>query len=186
MFVPTSEKEIDLKAIIAMLQSGDCSAGTNWMQKFKAQVITKCMLLERLAAVLGYDYQGADQYLTARVPSTGATHSRIARLVSSTSAWPRAFNGIREHLQTIQGPGQISAPSAALQDLSPIEAAHYVEVEMLLGARNNMANSDYYNAACNLQLVAFMIRWHCTVSLLLDWRLFLHPDQMCTPSVIPL
>lgn len=166
-----------------MLQSGDCSVGTNYLQNFKAQVITKCMLLERLATVLGYESQGGVQYLRALVLPTGVTHSRIARLLTGTSIWPRTFNAIREHLQTIQGPGQISAPSEAPQDLSPSQAAYYVEVKMLLGARNNMANSDYFNAACNLQLAAFMLRWHCTVSFLVDWDPFLHPNENSTPSV---
>lgn len=146
------------------MQSGDPTRGSNFQQNFKAQVITKRMLVQRLAAVLGYVDQGVDEGRSYPLPASSFSHFRIKRLRDGTTGWPRTFNAIREHLQTFQGLGDTFFPSPATQSSSSTNGFSYRAVSMLVGARRNLRHSDYLSAAGNMQLTAFMLLWHCSVS----------------------
>lgn len=155
-----------------MLEDGIVTNGVNYIQNLKAQVKTKCMLLQRIAAAVGYQPGPSDHFVTSRVMLRGALNSRIERIIKTTVLWPRTFNAIKDHVGNLQGPGQLAAPSAPPANLSSPQASHYHELKMLLGARNNLCRSSYFVAEANLQLVAFMLHWHSTVShpvRFIDW-----------------
>lgn len=152
MFVATTN------TINQMLQGGNQGHRTSYLQNFKAQVIIKGMLLQRSAVVLGcqperrHPPEHRYPYVTYNIPLTNIQHSRIACLLPGTSVWPRTFNAIREHSLDIQGSDQTSASRDTPQNLSTSQTTQYIELS--------------YDT-CSLQLVVSMLRWHCTVSVLI-------------------
>lgn len=165
-FGPDAGTVANVKAIREMMLSGNPCGGVNHVQNFRSQVITKRMLLERIAATLGCPVQVVDDSPPYVLEANCFNHHRITRLRGGTTSWPRSFNAIRDHVQTFQGPGEVFAPSQPTQSLSMSESLNYRALTMLVGARRNSRKSDYFRAACNLQLTAFMLLWHCNVSCL--------------------
>lgn len=163
---------VDAGHLRDVLQDGDHTTGVNYIQNFKCQVKTKRMLLERIADAVGYEAGLGEQFVMSRVPSTDIIPSRIARIIKATPHWPRTLDAIRDHVKNLVGPGQSSSSPAPSQNMSAQQQAHYMEVKMLLGARSNLQKSDYFVAEANLQMTAFMLHWHSTVSC--------HP---CRPAV---
>lgn len=169
-FDPAGGQPKDIKAMKEMMETGNPCIGSNFIYNFKSQLITKRLLLMRLAQALGYTNQLAEERPAYTVDASSFNHQRIARLRDGTASWSRTFNAIREHLRNSQGPGESFGPSAPTQTFSSSERLNYRALTMLVGARRNLRNSDFFSAACNLQLTAFMVMWHCNVSKLARLR----------------
>lgn len=155
----------DTKHLREMLEDGNPTrVGISHVQNLKTQVVTKFMLLQRIAAAVGYDPGAGDYFAASRVLSTGTLRDRIERIIKTTPAWPGAFSSIKNHVQNLQSTGQSFPPSVPSGNLSSQQVSRYHGVKMLLGARNNLRLSAYHTAEGNLQLAAFMVHWHSTVS----------------------
>lgn len=165
-FWPGPGNDKDAGWMADMLVDGDHADGTNYVQNFKSQVRTKSMLLQRVAAAVGYEPALGDQFVTHRVPSADIIPSRIQVILKATSRWPRILNDIKNHVLEAKATRQAFGLSVPPHPYSGAQAAHFREVHMLLGARTNLRKSTYFVAEANLQLTAFMLHWHSTVSLL--------------------
>lgn len=164
-FVPDGPSVTHVNAIKDMMHDGNPAIGANHIQNFKSQVITKRMLLLRVAATMGYPVQAEEEGPPSTIPASSFVNQRITRLQDGTTGWPRTFNSIRAHVQTIQRSGAAFAPAAPTHSFSSPDSVNYRALTMLVGARNIAKKVDYLKAQFNIQLAAFMLLWHCNVSL---------------------
>lgn len=144
-----------------MLEDGDYSIGSNSDHNHKAQVMTKFMLLERLATAL--DCASSDKFVTARVPSTELINTKLQPVVKATNRWYQAAEGIRTHLENLHAMEESMVPGLPRDSLSSPQEPRSHTINLLLRARHSFQKSDYFIAEGNLALVAFMVNWHSTV-----------------------
>lgn len=137
------------------------AGGRNYDRNHKAQVITKFLLLDRLATALGVD--SGDRFVKPRVAFTETIHDRLQPILRSTVKWHIIGLRMREHLASMadNGAGLFSGPTPAT--LNQDEEAFCRNMGWLWGAHRSFLKSDLAIAEGNLQLMAFKLRWHATV-----------------------
>lgn len=145
-----------------MFMTGNWHIGHSHVSNHKAQVLTKYMLLERLSNVM--DCQPWEVPASNRVDSTAKVHSKMEPVLKAVNRWPAIFHALKEHVGMIDNrerPELIGPESSAL---TPHQDAHLRGLNILNGARRSARLSKYAIIDKNVQYVAFMLHWHCTVS----------------------
>lgn len=149
------------KAIQQILEDGRIQGGKNYHRNYKSQVITKYLLLDRLATAL--DCVAGDQLLKPRVPFADAIHDRLQQILRGTSKWHDIGRSIQEHLTSMSNDELEPFAHPITRTLNEHEEAFRRNVGWLWGAHSSFLKSDVAVAEGNLQLMAFMVRWHAAV-----------------------
>lgn len=145
-----------------MLRDGDFARGTNHVVTHKTQVMTKYMLLERLAVTLGCST--GDKFVVARIQSMDVIANRLQPVVRGSTQWPQDFNAIRRILAHTEDTDEPTFSGPLPEVLSDQQEAHLRKIRLLSGAARNHQKSAYHVAEGNLQYMAFIVQWHASVS----------------------
>lgn len=161
-FTPGAGIDMYTDGIRQMLYDGDYSSGMASVANYKAQVMTKYMLLERLAATL--KCAPGDKFVVGRVDSTTQIHSKIQGVLKKVDRWPLTCQAIKDHFMTFHEASESVSTEPPPGNLTPEQEGQYREIEMFFGARRNFQKSRYATVEGNIQLMALMVHWHSTVS----------------------
>lgn len=151
------------------LQHGDLDVGSNYNRNYNSQVRTKALLLERLATALGCT--ASDRFDTPRVPSNAPIPPSLKPIVRYAAQWPQYLRDLANHLSEPQG--SIAAYPAAAQHsqamhvdgLQPYPKGMINALSLLSQSRTKLTQAGRLIAEANMQLIAFMLFWHSTVSI---------------------
>lgn len=144
-----------------ILHDGKIKGGANWSINQKSQVITKFMLLEKIATTLGYP--ASDRFAEPRKPSKKLIHDKLASVVKAVSKWLPAYEAIHKH---VTGGGSRTNVSLALPDpehMSDVQLVELRQLTLLLNGSESQKEAEHLMVEGNLQYLAFMVHWHCTV-----------------------
>lgn len=144
-----------------MLRNGQYAAGTNHVSNYKTQVMTKYMLLERVATTLGCAI--GDKFVVCRSQSTDLIASRLQPVVRGSQLWAQDCNAIRNILATLDATPENPHPDPMPAMLNPQQEAHLRKIDLLVSAVRNHQLSAYHVAEGNLQYMAFLVQWHASV-----------------------
>ncbi|KAF7974383.1 hypothetical protein HWV62_12362 [Athelia sp. TMB] len=142
-----------------ILRDGNINGGSNWSINQKSQVITKFMLLERIATALGYT--ASDKFTGPRKPSTKSIHDKLASVVKAVDNWFPAYEAIHKHVTNGDSftDGALTMPDPG--NLSEVQRSELRQLTLLLNGRQSQNQAEYLMAEGNLQYLAFMVQWHC-------------------------
>lgn len=144
-----------------MVVDGIHAGGHNYVSNWKTQVLTKYVLLERIASALNCQPWVVPR--PDRVQSNEVIHAKMKPILKSTARWPRVIEIINQHIATAG-----AAPAANIapppQPLADAQVAQLRALKLLDGAQRSSRESEYYNVESNVQQAAFMVHWHATVS----------------------
>lgn len=143
------------------LQDGRMSGGRNFERNYKSQVMTKYMLLHRVATLLGCT--SGDTFSKSRVPFTEVIHDRLKPILQGTSRWHHIAREMQTHLSGMaNGQGALFAgPIPANLDTG--DQIFCRNLGWLWGAHSSFLRADVDITEGNLQLMVFMLHWHATV-----------------------
>lgn len=146
-----------------MLIDGDYGEGNNVVMNYKTQVMTKYMLLERLATALGC--ASGDKFVRPREDSHEVINTKLQPVIKVVNHWSRAYGVITSHLSHPPPSAQTASSHNIPLSLSPSQASQKKKIQLLLRARENHIQSEYCLIEGNVQLAAYMVQWHATVSI---------------------
>lgn len=148
-----------------MMRDGNLAdRGNNTVYNHKTQVLTKTLLLDRLAKTLGCSR--GEVFGTVRSPWVNTGTVRLDRVVDNAPRGMKGFSdlkkGLKKEKQIREGMPQ--------HDVLPVpentaQATHLRGLTLLLRARNNNSKSKYLTIETNVLLVGFMLHWHSEVRL---------------------
>lgn len=145
-----------------MLQDGSLKKGRNYIVNHNSQVITKYLLLDRLATLLGCS--PVDSLVKNRVALTSPINGRLLQILKDASQWHhigRAMHSsLTEGMTDLPVSPYVPPPTGLVAQDDPF----YRNVNWLWGAQLSFLKSDIANAEGQMQLMAFMVNWHATVS----------------------
>lgn len=150
------------------LQDGDLDVGSNFNRNYNSQVRTKALLLERLATALGCS--PSDRFDTPRVPSNAQIPSSLKPIVRYAAQWPQYLRDLADHIS--QPEASIAAYPAVtrhlqamhVDGLQPDSKGMINALSLLSQSRSKLGQAGRLIAEANMQLIAFMVFWHSTVS----------------------
>lgn len=145
-----------------MIMMGNWGAGHGHAVNHKSQVITKFMLLERLSDVM--DCQPWVILAFDRVNSTTKVHSKMEGVLKAVIRWPAIFNSLKEHVDMLDNRERTELIADNSRQLTAAQDAHLRGLNILNGARKSGRLAKYATIDKNVQYMAFMLHWHCTVS----------------------
>lgn len=149
------------KAIEKLLQDGQIGGGRNYERNYKSQVITKYMLLDRVATALGCT--SGETSSKSRVPFTEVIHDRLKPIVQGTSQWHRIGREMQTHLISMTNHEEELFAGPMPANLDARDQTFCRNLGWLWGAHSSFLKADVAIAEGNLQLMAFMLHWHATV-----------------------
>ncbi|KAF7964640.1 hypothetical protein HWV62_4635, partial [Athelia sp. TMB] len=132
-----------------ILHDGKIKGGANWSINQKSQVITKFMLLEKIATTLGYP--ASDRFAEPRKPSKKLIHDKLASVVKAVT-----YEAIHKH---VTGGGSRTNVSLALPDpehMSDVQLVELRQLTLLLNGSKSQKEAEHLMVEGNLQYLAFM------------------------------
>lgn len=144
-----------------MIESGDYKTGTNVISIHKCQVMTKLMLVERVATALGLD--DGTRFVTARIPRD-TMHSRLTPVVNLAKTWASACDTIQRFLEPSTASGAATYMPGLPSNPNTEQQAVLKKFDLLFRSKKAHKTSRFLAASGNIQLAAFMLSWLSTVS----------------------
>lgn len=161
-FTIADEPDKFTKGIQKMYQTGECGDGVNYVVQHKSQVMTKLMLLEKIATVLGFT--AGDECISSREPSTELINTKLQPVIKVASRWHRYCDDIRQQITHHEPYNDTGYSRGIPENPNESQQRHHHALDLLARATTCFQESQYLIASGNLQLVAFMLSWHSTVS----------------------
>lgn len=157
---PSSDRGVN--GLRDMVRIGDWNKQTtNWVINHKSQVVTKFALLDVLAKAIGRPT--CDMYPTERGPVLGIPE-RLEQVITTTVTWPQMISTIRSALQNLEAVQEDSFDGPMPEVPTPAQRSHIAGVQMICNATRSVQKATYLTVQAHVQLVAFMVKWHASVS----------------------
>lgn len=144
------------------MDDGVLGGGTNWQINHKAQVYTKYVLLERIATTL--EVERGDRFVQMRKPSSDPIHDKLLPVVKVAKQWAMACDSITQQMCNVEDGALAVFSNPVPPELGGQQLMQFNQIRLLLNAGVSQRKASFHNAEYNLQLVAFMLSWHATVS----------------------
>lgn len=144
-----------------MLQEGSYKKGRNYVVNYNSQVMTKYVLLDRIASVLGCNR--GDNLVKSRTVLTSPINERLLQILKDASQWHRVGHAMHSSMSDRAVASSRPVDGAPRSGVLEQDEAFYRNVNWLWGAQLSFLKSDIANAEGQMQLMAFMVNWHATV-----------------------